>query len=328
MNITKITPLSRINKYLPPLAPANPARPLRPEIAAFKHEKELKEFYANIGERYLLPMEVWSNKRIDSTIKLLGKNLDELGKAGNLNIETVQKTVDKILPEDTKGKIEIKDLKDLKEDLRLLNYTEDEIKMFLKSQALTINLKGKSYIYLNFEEVNTNKKRRIDLKCDLEHEIRHCLAGKFQNTKTVDKYKNNYGICINQNRIFGKIFSGFENLYEPFINSEPVDLTQKNMLDFLAYDSIEDLHNSFDKTINALINNAKTNGELDIEDPKQEKQLYKYLKHRAHEEKIAYKSSIRYRELNDDLDTPTEVEFMPMLYEEMEKFFGGKCSKL
>lgn len=310
--------------FLPDLAPANPSLPVKPKIACLKNEKAKKEFYSYMDYPYLLPGEIWSDKKIMDTVKLLGKDLDGLEKSDNLNKKAIQGTIDKMIPEQLKGKVIIKDFADLEEDMRDLGYSENAIKLNLKSQALTINYKQNSSLYINFEKANMDKNKSIDIKNSIEHEMTHVFSHKFQNIKITDLYKNECGICFGQAKIYNEIFSLFENHYDLVISFEPTELTQENMLNWLGYDSIEDLHKSFESAMEVFTKNARQSGGLSIDDRPSQKQFFVYLKHRAKEEKNAYHSNIRYREISKDLDTPTDAEFVPMLYAEMEKFFAQK----
>lgn len=310
--------------FLPALAPANCSCPVKPSISSFKNEKQLKEFYSYMGQEYLLPAEIWNDKKIANAINLLGKNLDILEKSSKLNKELVQKAVDKIIPQDLNGNIEVKDFSELKKDLENLGYSENEIKTGLNSVATTISYKKRSSLYINFENLNTGKITSIDLKNNVEHEMTHVLNYKLQNTKIVDYYNNECGICIGQHKVFNRIFSLLEHHYEPEVNFEPTELTLENMINWLGYYSKKDLHNSFETTLDVFTKQEKAKGAMNINNKNEEKHFYTYLKHRAYEEKIAYASNIRFRELSGDLDTPTDAELVPILYGEMEKFFAKK----
>lgn len=349
MNTTRINPavvrnnsftgISKINKlvkpfelreiknphFLPDLSPANPLSPVKQNIACFKAERMKKEFYTSAGFPYLLPREVWSDKKIRDTIELFGKDLDRMEGLGTLHKITIQKAVDKFLPEHVKGSIIIKDFDDLEKDLRDFGYSEDEIKMLVDANAFTGNTKYKSILYLNFKDANKSKDASISLKCGSEHELTHALHNRLQNTKNTDIYKNDYGVCSKQNKIFNMLFVQLGNHYDTEVTCRQTELTQENMLEWLGFYSIEDLHESFDMALNVFAKKAKISGELNLgSNKKSEEQFFSFLKHRAQEEKEAYQSRIRFRELHKDLYTPTDTEFEILLYEEMEKFFAQK----
>lgn len=314
--------------FAPALAPANPFLPVKPEIACFQNERKLKTFYNHMGQKYLLPAEIWSDKKIADAIKLLGKNLDILEKSRNLNKDSVQEAVNKILPNDAKGIIQIKDFKQLEEDLRRLGYSESIIKRNLNSCATTINYKNYSCLYIDFEKTDMCKSGVIEIKNNIEHEITHALTHKFQNTKTTDYFKNTIGICAGQNSIFSEMFNLFEHHYEAGVSFEQTELNKEGMLNWLGYNSIDELYQSFDSAIDVFTKQKKASGELEIENKNAKRQFYTYLKHRAKEEKTAYGSNIRFRELHNDPYTPTDAEFVPMLYEEMEKFFAKRENEI
>lgn len=295
-----------------------------PQVALYRAEK-LKEFYAKKGFTYLLPHEVWSDKKILDTIKLLGREVDKLAESKKLNKKTLQKTIDQFIPKCIKGKIIIKDFNDLKKDLRKLGDSENEIKKLFGRNALAINEPNVSTLYFEFRKATQCKYKSIDLKSDIEHEIKHALTARLQNATTTNMYRNEYGVCVKQNKIFNKIFSVFERRYNPMPLTRQIETTQENMLSWLKVDSIEALYESFEKTLSKLIEDGKAIGEFKIGfEKKKMKQFFADLKYRAKDEKEAYQSEKRYRENYRDLNTPTSRELRPLLYAEMEKFFAKK----
>lgn len=293
-------------------------------------EKTTKEIYNRVGLPYLLPHEIWSDNKILNTMKWLGKKLDKLEKSNALNKKTLQDTINKILPKRFKDRIIIKDLVDLEKDLKNQGYSKDEIKLRLECNA-TIGIEpNETILYFNFAKATVNKKESVDLKSYIEHEMDHALKFRTQNTLFTDIYKNNYGEFPDQNKIFNIIFSQFESNYiQTKLSSESTKLKQENMLEAFKFKSVEDLHNSFETVFNKLIEEAKSSKKFNIGfDLERWKQFFVYLKHSANSEKEAYQSTIRYRELNGNLNTPTKAELIPLLYAEMEKFFAEKESMI
>lgn len=95
------------------------------------------------------------------------------------------------------------------------------------------------------------------------------------------------------------------------------------MLSELKFNSIDDLHKSFNTNLNKIVEDAKSTGQLNIGTSKKSwKQFFDNLKKVAKGEKDAYQSDKIFREVYNDLNTPTNLEFHSMLYAEMEKFFA------
>lgn len=284
----------------------------------------LKEFYNNAGVPYLLRHEVWSDKKITRTIKLFGKELDKLAASKTLDKETLQETVNNLVPE-AKGKIVIKDFSDLENDLRVAGYPEENIELHLKSAAITCMNKNGCNLYFNFEKAKASLEGIVKLKIYIEHELTHALRYNLQNTTSTDMYKNAYFAGFKENAIFNKIFMLFERQFTPKISLEQSEITKKNLLKHLDVYSIKTLHNDFECNLYVITGMERAFGNFNIgSKPKYWKQFFAYLKHIAREEKEAYKSNRRYREIYADPSTPTNAELTPLLYAEMEKFFAKK----
>jgi len=286
--------------------------------------ERLKDFYNSKGIPYLLPHEEWSDKKILDTIKLLGKDLDKLAELKTLNKETLQEALEKLVPE-VKGTVIIKDFADFKKDLTAAGMNKESIEHWLESNAIIAKKIDKTTVYLKFEKLNGDKFEQVSFKKSVEHELEHALESRQKNTEMTDLYKNNIHKCHNQSQIFNMTFGVFENNYLLPFETAKTELTQENMLKQLGFNSIEKLHNDFEKTLNNIIKETKSTGSLNIgSDKKSWKQFYTYLKEKAISEKNAYQANTRLREVNGDLDTPTESELIPLVYGEMEKFFNKK----
>lgn len=293
--------------------------------SALCRAQKLKEFFNNKGYPYLLPHEIWSDKKISAAIKSFGKILDKLAEEGKIGKETLQEAIDDLIPEHIKGKIKVKTYSELKKDLENENYSEQQIQKYMTNKAATFYSKDSDIIFLNFEKLDGSKAALIDFKADAQHELTHALKGRLKNTRTIDLYNNEEGKCDKHQKIFNFLFSSFENNYHIAPEYKPVKLTKENMLDWQGFDSIEELHKNFETVLDNRIETAGITGEFDLGlDTKSWKQFYSFMKHRAQGEKQAYQSEIRYRELNGDKNIPTDAELRPILYEEMEKFFAKK----
>lgn len=292
--------------------------------------KKLKKFYDSEGFNYLLPNEVWSDKKIFAAIKILGKQLDRLEESNNLNKKTIQQAVETIAPQ-TKGRIVIKDFKDAEKYLRASGHSEAVIKHHLnKSAAITISDSYNNTIYLKMDKLKGSPVDKIHLKGSIEHEVKHALTGTLQNVRTEDNCKNTYYKCDNQDAVFNKIFNVFEVTYNKRTpNIIEHNINTQTMLETLGFDSVKALHDDFDKTLNKLVKEEQKTGELNLgSDRKSWKQFFNSLKNSAKDEKEAYWSNRRYRELfkeeDEKLEVPTGNETTTLIYKEMEDFFAQK----
>jgi hypothetical protein len=294
-----------------------------PKIVESVAAKKLKEFYNKRGVPFLLPNEEWSDKKVLDTVKLLGKKLDDLTESKTLNKQTLQETIDNLAPE-AKGKIVIKDFGDLVNDLTAAGHSEEIIKKYVEvSEAITKTNPKKTTLYLRFDKLNQGKRGQILLKKSIEHEMTHAFASATQNERKTNIYKNTAYKCTKQQTIFDKIFQDFERNYERYNFLEQTELTEKNMLKHLGFESKEALHEDFGKTIEKLVSEESSIGNLNIDSGKKGwKQFFNSLKNHAKDEKLAYGANKRIREFTGDPNTPTDCELIPMVYAEMEKFFG------
>lgn len=299
-----------------------------PESPHLERAKRLKKLYSSKGLPYLLPHEVWSNEKIFSTIALLGKNLDKLADAGKLNKESVQETMDLLIPE-AKDKIIIKDFADLEKDLKTHGYSDEIIQSYLSNHAINISSPNNKRLYFRFEPNSPNTPNELTiLKSHIEHETKHALSAQFQNKYATNIFKNCFYKCNMQQITFNIIFNKFESsFYELFTEALPTQLTKKNLYKKLGVNSEKSLHNEFITRLKTITKEAESAGALDLSSERSLKQFFNCLKDMAIDEKEAYQSEIRYREILGDLNIPTEKEFIPMLYAEMEKFFEKmRCS--
>lgn len=298
----------------------------KPEIKrkGFASQAErLKFAYEENGVPYLLPHEEWSDKKILHTVKSFGKELDKLAKEKALDKEVLQEAIEKIIPE-LKGKIIIKDFADLENDLKARGLSEERIKFSLNSIAMSSIGNNSTTLYL--KQPSADLFDQVDFKSTVEHELEHVLSASFQNTSRTDRFKNDDYKCYNQLGVFNKIFVMFEQQCRPQIDElMQVKITKKNMLKWLGFNSTKDLHKNFEAVINKLTEDAKAIEELNIgADKRKWKQFFQFMKNMSKDEKQAYKSEKRFREVYDDPNTSTNVELKPLLYGEMEKFFTKK----
>jgi ABC-type cobalt transport system substrate-binding protein len=179
-------------------------------------------------------------------------------------------------------------------------------------------------MYIKFKNSAT-KYEIIQLKEQIGHELKHVFSKQKQNSDSIITYKVQHCKGKSFQRVFGKIFSQFENSYCGKYRLKQKDPTQKNMLKHYGFKSIEQLHKDFESKLNTLVkeNDLASVPQLGV-DKRSWKTFYDFLRLYAKDEKEAYLSSKVYRENFRDLSKPTNGEFDSLLYAEMEKFFAQK----
>lgn len=290
----------------------------------------LQSVFAEKHFRYLLPHEVWSDGKIMQTVMNFGKTLDKLIDNGTFGKEHIQSAIDEILPEYARGKIIVKNFLELAQDLKNGQQGENVINNRVNCNALVVNRNCNSTIYLQFREFTDNNER-INFEVDAQHELKHALSARLQNIMIKDIYKNNFTACSFQHDIFERIKQTFNDQYYPPYEVTQTKLLPQHMLSEFGYSSLGELDDDFENVINMLVRKEKQSGKLSIESNKGWRQFYRYLRHHAKDEKEAYQTGIRWREIFDDTDTPTTAETIPLFYAEMERFFAKKekeCMRL
>ena len=297
--------------------------PQKPVVKSFA-AKKLKSFYNSKGVPFLLPHQEWSDKKIMETVKIFGKDLDALVQKNGLNKVSLQELVNKLVPE-AKGKIVIKDFSGLRKDLEKLKTPKSDINLFLNSEAIAHSEYKKTTLYFKFDKINNGTQGEVDLKCAIEHELTHAMESRLKNGMLTDDFKNDTYKCFKQKNPFDKFFKQFENTYEGDYPEWEMEVSTQNMLNCLGFDSIKQLHKSFEKTFDLLAASSVIRGDLDLgTDTKSWKQFLNCMKNHALSEKIAYQSNTRYREVSENPAAPTGFELIPLFYDEMAKFFVQK----
>lgn len=275
----------------------------------------LKAFYNRHYHPFLMPNEVWSDKKISEAISTFRKNIDILVDSDTLNKKTLQKTINQIAPE-LKGKTTIKDFND--------NLSGYERSHLTRSNAVTMNDVHHSTLYLNFQKAKGDKPARICFKSDTEHELEHILRLHTQNDLATERFKNHHK-ADDWHDVFATFFNFFERSYNQGFGFGKTEVNTQSLLNWFKCPSIEALHKSFETTTKDLIKKINKNNLFILDtDKKEMKQFFSYAKIRAKDEKIAYQSNIRYREILEDPEQGTNSELMPLLYEQMEHFFSRK----
>lgn len=292
--------------------PSFTANPLK--LALDVTELGKKRFYESKGIKYLLPSEVWSDKKILETAFSANRQLTMLLKSNTLNKQTLQEVVNNLIPDLIKGKILVNDIKELPSD------TPDIYRN--SAAAITRTNNEFSTMYINFDRANGSKEDIVTLKSNIIHELIHCLSDNLRNTARVDS-------TFKQNSLFNQIFRYFESVYPAVGDIIQLEPNNENMLKWLGFSSIDNLHRHFELVFNNIISRIDSSSTLALDiTPINLKKMFSALKHIAADEKLAYKSDQILREYFDDLNTPTNMELRTLLRGEMEKFFEKKKSEI
>lgn len=296
----------------------HPSFGMRNPVAALYRAKQLQAKYAQEGFGYLLPHEIWSDKKIMKTIRNFSKTLDKLTEKGTLCKETVQEAIVSILPEHAKGRIKVKDFSDLDSDLKeFKEFSSDDINRLLKYGGLHLcDNAGNSVLYIKF-----SKHQTIKLKMAIEHELKHALSALLQNTAQTHLHRNE---AVGGKYVFNKIFGIFQENFNSKQGRSITNFSTESLLNEHDIPSIEKLHEKFKTVLTNIILQERKSGTFNISSEKGWKQFFHYLRYKAKDEKEAYQSTKRYREAWGCTNIPTNAELMPLLYREMEIFFAKK----
>ena len=244
-----------------------------PNLALLRAQK-IKSEYAKVGIPYLLPNEVWSNKRIFKTLEKVGQKYDELAKKNKLSGKNINKYLCSILPKNIAKKIKIKDFDDLYKDLLSQGYTKKEAEEVVNGYSgLTINQNDSIDIYTPLGKSNKDLLLKLDEKGTLQHELKHALTRSCSNIGFYEAYsakmfpKKGY---IDETLYYNDIFLKFEKIFKVIAYGEPVKLNKETMIQYIEntkrdkiFDTeselLEDMNNEIDIIINqkkGLINNG------------------------------------------------------------------------
>lgn len=194
--------------------------------------------------RYLLPHEVWNDKKIFKKVNLLSKDIDELIKTNNLNKITLQNVIEKHIPE-IKDKIKISDFEDYRKMHELRGASPDFVNLQIEKSRAIIGYGFSDNVEIFFKKFDLYSKKYI------LHELIHCLEKVFQNKLNISTFKcNKKGKCT---FISDKIFGSFEK------NKEVVEipLIKNERNNYIINETLKSV-------LRTLINNLKIKGELNF----------------------------------------------------------------
>lgn len=297
-------------------------------VRCLRRALKLKMLYGRENIPYLLPCQIWKDRIIFKAVENFSLTFDHLIKSKNLNKETLQKAIDDILPQHSKGKIIIQDFDEMENFLKDVGYPREIINNYLTNyNSLNKSSAEGNVLYLNFKKAFSSPAETIDFKVDTEHELTHAMLHHLQNINNSFFYKDKTSPHFFL-EAFNQVFCGFEDCFES--KSSPLKKTYINkekMLKYYGFESTEDLKKSFEKNLKSVFKETFNSDDYGTDFTKETlKELFGFLKYRAMDEKKAYQTNKKYRELNNDLNTPTKSELKPLLYEVMGEFFGQKES--
>lgn len=297
-------------------------------VKCLKRALKLKMLYGKENIPYLLPCQIWKDRKIAKSVEKFSQTFSDLIKSKNLNKESLQKAVDEILPQHAKGKIIIQDFDDVGKFLEDAGYPEEVIANYIMNYtSLNKSSAEGNVLYLNFKKASHNVVEMIDFKVDTEHELTHAMRHHLQNINNSFFYKDKTSPHFSLGS-FNEVFCQFEDLFEgKAIPLKKTRLTQEKMLKYYGFESKEELNRAFETNLNIVFKESFNNDNYNTAFTKETlKELFGFLKYRAIDEGKAYQSNKNYRLFNNDLNTPTKSELRPLLYEEMGKFFKEKES--
>lgn len=274
---------------------------------------------------FLMHDEIWSSKKADEVIDKLYEEIKIMKKNGGFNKENLQANVNKLIP---KSNIEIKNFSELKADLEKWGFSPEEIEYYLSCEGSAFSNPTKSWIYLNFEMINSKNKEDVAELIDTSlHEIRHAINHQKSNTLRLNNdthpQKDFLGtFCIN--------FFDFVQPFEPLLGQvEKINSETFTKWHSIGYrlpnkvggikniSTLEDLHSNFKKAFEYF---CKQENYVLPEDINERKKVLKFMKLWANDEAKAYKSTKTLRDSFADPSKPTTMEFRIMQYEELQKF--------
>lgn len=279
----------------------------------------LKDVFESMGEEYLLPSQVWSNKKITNTIEELKGEMFSLIQKQKLTRAKLDFMIKKKVPE-LKGKLFVKNFDQLEKEYNKAFYDEN----IANCSAITIPEDSKVNFYLRFrKQKSANPLIKVSFLDDIMHDLTHVLDIVFKNNFRIQSYKKLVNPKYNDDE-YQLLFNKLQSMY-PFKDKKIVNIkiTQNNMLKSLGYTSIDALHLGIENNLNMLLKQNAHENCFQLSNKKELKDFYSSLKNMANEEKRAYSTRAVFRMVATK-DAPTNAELKPLLYEQLEKFFFKK----
>ena len=236
------------NYYSPSFGLNNPQ-------AALERAKGLKALYAKQGVKYLLPDEVFSNKKIFEMVETAGQKFSELLSQNKLSKRALNKELKTIIP--VSDKIEIRDMKDLRKDLEREGYRSEDIECVTQNVGLTMFGPKKTLIYVAMNDFE-NRFQEVDAKVTFMHELKHALSEKCNNINNNLNYKGTLleqDTVIDEKSFYSTMFMNFERKFGRELSGKPVNLDKETLYKKTGCRSANTLQKRFEKAINEEIKN-------------------------------------------------------------------------
>ncbi len=289
---------------------------------------QIKANFAKEGVNYLMPNEIWSDSKIEKAINKLDKNVKNLIKANNLTKKTLNDEINAILPQEKKNSIKVFDTSEIKDYYINAGIPKEQAEEIAKNHSgMQVYENNISKIFIPLKSFLANKKDRfeqLNLRMTLAHELTHSLQEKFQNNGNHDQYHNKrLGISQKYREEF---FNFFEEIFYPkFLNlsvyTEEKNPCEKNFYKYIKVKNEKELFKDFDKAFDKVLD---TKLQYYSRDRHNTKQFFTFCKNRAHDEKMAYKTTNIMSELYHDKKCFINYDYRSLLYEKMEKYFNLK----
>lgn len=299
-----------------------------PQSAMLRAEK-LKNSFAKNGFNYVMPKDVWSDKKIEENLMTVNKFMKHFLKTNTLCEETVQSAVNHILPKEARNSIVVKDVSKIEACMLRKGYSQEDVKAFKNMEGLMVPAyNGQPVeIFMKFDKAKGSDYDKKSFISTTIHELQHALKSKFQNSLENDCFKNSK--LTDEKKIDTILFHKFEEKYYPYFTSNvPVsDLSDKSFYKELKVANRNELYQKFDKTLKEIeLENSKSFNEY-IENKTfgkySKKDFFDFMKNNANNEKSSYC-------IQTKLKSPEEYttyDFAGRLYSEMARFFAELKNK-
>ncbi len=322
---------------------AQPSFGLHNPQAALERAKDLRALYSKEKIYYLMPDEVWSFSRINKTIKQVDKEVKELIKKGEFSVGKVQKSINKVLPDNQKNRIKVKELqKYIRRTQHSLFHKKDMVDYDI-CEGLSIPGSDKkravNAIYLPFNRLYKalsgnnpaeQEYEAINFRITLAHELQHAMTSKFTNIyKSSNYHLEKLGEM--QNDFDAQFFNCFEDKFYKYFEKFEIEqtpanlpLSQKLLLNKMRVKDEKKLFKMFDKACKEIVNE---NYPKEYIDNFRSKQFFQYMSRSSADEKRSYLTNEMFRELFINQEKPLNCELTSYMYGEMEKFFAKKAKE-
>jgi len=316
----------------------NPSFGLKNPKAAMLRAENLKDKYAVYGLKFLLPNETLDNKKIFGIIHNVSNEWDKLSQKNEISEKSLNNLLTKVLPQNLRDKIDIKDISYLKADLIKEGYSPIQAEMALRNvKGMASHNDVATTIYMAFN------KNDLDSKVTFEHELKHALTARASNRGTSDIYNKRLARDLaqteqeynklnnelnNHNNVFSEVYRTFT--VKPCM-AYPMEMTSENIAGKIVntrtgkndYQNLEEVAQDISKEFTHVIDKYKKTYEGNLLDNAYDnKSFWNMMKHSMQDEKEAYKTDFEFRRF--DKNTPADIEVRSKIFEEIEKY----CNKM